>query len=132
MAARLEATGLVRVVHRWFDQVAQQAADGVRDSDLTDEEQADRADGDLRAIDSAAIFWALWPESPSAGCSLELGYALGIKGLHTVVSGPRVRDCIFAALADCRSLYDDAAFDAVIALARPKALPCLAAGMERP
>lgn len=44
---------------------------------LTDEQRANCANDDLDAIDDARAILVLWPETPSAGAYIELGYALG-------------------------------------------------------
>ena len=118
MAARLESTGLVRVTLAWFDQVAADRAAGRTDRDLNREEQRARALSCLRATEDALIFWALWPEVHSPGVACEYAFVLGREGISKFVSGPNAADCIFTALADCRTPYDDLAFDGVMSIVR--------------
>lgn len=66
----LDAAGLVA---HWLDAVEKFGSQG---DALTDEQRAACAESDLQAIDGADAILVLWPETPSVGVYVELGYAL--------------------------------------------------------
>lgn len=50
---------------------------GSQGATLSDRERAECAASDLESIDIADAIMVLWPETPSVGAYVELGYALG-------------------------------------------------------
>lgn len=117
-AGLLVSSGLVRISHPWWSAVK---AHGVgNDHTLERDEQAFHALTDLEGVERADVIWCLWPEGYSAGCPLELGYALALKhsdpgrALGIVVSGAKSHACIFTALAHYRDADDDAALYEVL------------------
>lgn len=107
----LERSGLVRLTFPWWEDVA---AWGVgRDHELTDEQRLQHARTDIDGVLAAEIVWVLWPEAPSSGVPFEFGVAY-CAGIHTVVSGPAGRRCIFTALADQRLDSDENALMEVL------------------
>lgn len=69
----LDAAGLIAIAH-WLDAVEKFGSQG---DALTDQQRATCAASDLESIDHADAVLVLWPETPSVGAYIELGYALG-------------------------------------------------------
>lgn len=116
MVNLLEASGLVVITHRWFDAV--QAWGIGKDAELTLDQRRTHALTDFRGVDTADVFWCLWPEKYSHGCALELGYALGRNFAATVVSGKRAHECIFTSLAQYQDSSDDHGLVEVLRMAK--------------
>lgn len=108
------------------DWVAAIEAAGAANEGLSDEDRRRYAGADLRGVADADVFWLLAPETPSAGCWVEMGYALshttwGQSPARIIVSGPGRARCIFAALADVEVDTDAAGLEAVLAMAKEAA-----------
>jgi hypothetical protein len=74
---------------------------GRADRDLTSNERRKYAEADLEGVRSAELFWMLAPREPSAGCWVELGYALRVQRWvlgQIIVSGDHQKS-IFCELA---------------------------------
>jgi nucleoside 2-deoxyribosyltransferase len=81
-----------------LDWLAVIEAVGLSNEGLTDAQRIAASGVDLDAVEDADLVWVLAPESQSAGCWVELGYALA-GGKMVIVSGPARTRCIFASLA---------------------------------
>jgi hypothetical protein len=115
-AAALEASELCTIADRWFDSAHLWAGNDERVSRLV---QTTIAEREQAAVRRARIFWLLWPDQPSAGAFIELGYALShrhysAQHVEVVCSGERALESIFTATADFRSDSDVLAYDSVI------------------
>lgn len=100
-AEKLEASGLVHVTCRWWEDVL---ANGVgADAEMSWRDQTRRAMRDRRGVCAASILWCLWPNQTSHGAAWECGYAdarcaIGTSPTHIVITGPRSHECIFTSL----------------------------------
>lgn len=81
---------------------------GPNPRDAQHELRLDLAEGDLRGVFNASIFWLLVPDAPSCGAWVELGYAWSLRR-KIIVSGDW-RKSIFTSLADLRFDQHEAAF----------------------
>lgn len=99
----------------WLTELESNLARGVRDADLSREDQRRHAQADLDAIREADVVWLLAPQEPTKGAWTELGFALGI-GKPVVVSG--AASCIFLELAALRCDSDESAPGAIEGLLR--------------
>jgi nucleoside 2-deoxyribosyltransferase len=79
----------------WLDAIEKA---GASNEGLDDETRTLAAEADLEGVADADVVWVLAPEAQSAGCWVELGYALALRKL-VLVSGPARVRCIFGALA---------------------------------
>lgn len=70
----------------------------------------------LRGIDNCDVVWFLIPLTESRGCWVEIGYAWG-RGKRIVASGHTPSQSVFTTLADYLCGSDEAAVDALRALA---------------
>lgn len=100
-----------------LDWLAEIEAAGAANEGLSDDDRRRYAEADLCAVANADVVWLLAPEAPSAGCWVELGYAMAWRPLRIVVSGPARERCIFAALADVEVDDDAEALRAICAWA---------------
>jgi hypothetical protein len=108
-----------------LDWLAAIEAEGAANEGLDDEKRVRYSTADLLAVTKADWVWVLAPAltSSSAGCWVELGYALGlrdtarwmgddpplfVRGPRIIVSGPGRVKCIFCSLAE-REFDDDVA-----------------------
>ena len=76
----------VTALDAWLSDVEQHGSAG---AGLTDEQRAACAARDLRDIDAADAVLVLWPETPSVGAYVELGYAMG-RLVHERGIGPHI------------------------------------------
>ncbi len=97
----------------WLTPMLALIADGKTDATLSEEEAADHATRDLRAIDDADAVWYLIPREPTKGAYVEFGYALGTGTLIVASGAPRTS--IFEAMADAH-VRDEDACDAIATL----------------
>lgn len=120
VARHLEATGLVHVVDRWFDDAALWCG---RDAERTRDAQDAIAREHAVNIRQARIFWLLYPTQPSLGAFVELGQALMRRdheepGWHrVVVTGLGCSNTVYTAPADYRDECDALGLREVLRLA---------------
>lgn len=65
----------VEVTYRWIDDMREQMAKGRTDKDLTREEALEVGDACLQGVYDADLVWLLYPNEPTRGAWVELGYA---------------------------------------------------------
>jgi hypothetical protein len=110
MMDRLREVGYT-IAHDWVADVEKNG--GGNPAHLTDVQAARYAEQDLKAIETADIYWFILPETVTRGAWVEFGYILGFQnakweseGLKTspiIVSGNKVQS-IFTRL--CSKHYD--------------------------
>lgn len=93
----------------WLSPLLERLGRGAMDRDLSDEEAAVYASGDLQAISTADVVWYLTPREPTRGAYVELGYAIGCE-VFVLASGAAERSTLFEALV-ARVPSDDEAPD---------------------
>jgi hypothetical protein len=89
----------------WLSEIEANLVRGVRDMELSLDEQRRHAQADLDAIRRADAVWLLAPAEPTKGAWVELGYALA-RSRPVVVSGPT--SSIFEQLGVCVAEDGDA------------------------
>lgn len=121
VAADLERTGRFLLTDRWWEGAEVWAGKDGLHSLLT---AVSIAAAHERAMRDAAIFWLLWPRTPSFGAVYELGYVTahrwhqGARRAATViVTGPGASDTVYTAAADYRDQSDQFGFGEVLRLA---------------
>jgi hypothetical protein len=65
----------VEVTYRWIDDMRADMAKGISDKDLTRKEAMEAGHKCLLGVAEAEVFWLLYPNEPTRGAWVELGYA---------------------------------------------------------
>lgn len=97
--AALRAMGVI-VTSTWVENIRELGRGG-NPRDATIDEKKAWASGCLRGVRDSGVLWLLMPVTPTAGCWVELGFAMGLPGeKRFVVSGIDQWRSIFTAYAD--------------------------------
>lgn len=122
---RLESAGL-RIAYDWPAGI--DAHGGLANEGVPNPKKV--AEGDIRGIEAATIFWLILPEKPTIGAWVELGIALGLRRGRErvshprwqtiVISGPRLAVSIFNSHADYFCLSHADGFERCLLLCTEK------------
>jgi hypothetical protein len=93
---RLRKAGIT-VSHDWVACINEVGS--ANPAGATDADRAQWAWEDLRGVKNADILWVLWPETPSAGACVELGYA--IRGGQRIIISGNHKTSIFTTSGEC-------------------------------